>query len=161
MTAGGGVVFTLDVRNNGPAPADGVVVNDQLPAALTLVSATSSQLACTIAANAVTCTKATMAVGETATISITATVASSVTAGQTINNVATVATTTTDPVPSNNTDDSAITIESPPAPIASPPTPIVSLPVTGGSPWRGVAIGLVVLAGGLALVVASRRRRSA
>ncbi len=43
---GGNVTYTLTVHNNGPSPAAGVTVSDSLPAALTLVSATSTNGTC-------------------------------------------------------------------------------------------------------------------
>ena len=56
VTAGGTVNWTLSIANNGPAPSNGAVVTDTLPAGLTPVSVSSSiPDACTIAGQVVTC----------------------------------------------------------------------------------------------------------
>ena len=82
---GDDVVFTVTVVNNGPAEATGVVVSDALPAGLTLVSATPSVGAYSVASGS--WDVGTLANGATATLTITATVAPG-TGGQTLVNVA-------------------------------------------------------------------------
>ncbi len=69
---GSTVTFTITVRNNGPNAATNVAVQDQLPAGLTLVSATPSQGSY----NSVTGVWAvgTLASGATATLTLVATV---------------------------------------------------------------------------------------
>ncbi len=72
ITPGGTVVFTVQVKNNGPVGATGVQVTDLLPAGLTLVSSTVSQGTYTPASGLWNIN--TLANGATATLTITANV---------------------------------------------------------------------------------------
>ncbi|HXQ89001.1 MAG TPA: PASTA domain-containing protein [Solirubrobacterales bacterium] len=47
VAKGGKITYTIQVKNNGPERAGGVVLSNQLPAKTTLISATTSQGACT------------------------------------------------------------------------------------------------------------------
>jgi hypothetical protein len=85
------------VVNNGPATATNVVVADTLPAAFSLISASSTQGTCT-GTTAVSCTIGTMLNGASVTITLHGTAAS---AGS-LSNTATVSASETDPVPANN-----------------------------------------------------------
>ncbi len=69
---GGNLTYTLTVDNNGPAEAQNVVVTDNLPASVTLVSATPSQGSCTGVAT-ITCNLGNIANGVTATVTIVVT----------------------------------------------------------------------------------------
>ena len=93
---GSNVVFTVSATNNGPDAATGVVVQDQPPAGLTFVSASSG------AYNSITGAwpVGTLASGATATLTITATVTDHLP----ITNTATVAATTFDPATADNSD---------------------------------------------------------
>lgn len=62
--------YTVNVTNNGPGVATGVILTDTLPATATFVSATPSQGTCSGAAT-VTCRLGTIASGNTATVTIT------------------------------------------------------------------------------------------
>lgn len=95
---GRNLTYTVTVTNNGPDPAEGVVMTDTLPSSVTFVSATPSVGTCSGTAT-VTCELGTMANGAVATIDI---VVKPRQAGQ-ITNTATVTSTTTDPNLSNNT----------------------------------------------------------
>ena len=57
------LTYTLQVKNNGPAPATSVIVVDALPSGVTFVSATATQGVCN---SGVTCSLGDMAVGATA-----------------------------------------------------------------------------------------------
>ena len=85
------------------------------------------------------CTKPTMGVNESATFTLTTTVAASA-AGQSIDNTAVVSTSTSETTTSNNQDSEPITVQ------------VVVLPPTGGYVWNRVAI---------AIGVGARRRRTA
>jgi uncharacterized repeat protein (TIGR01451 family) len=95
---GRNLTYTVTVTNNGPDPAEGVVVTDTLPGTVTFVSSTPSVGSCSGTAT-ITCMLGTLADGATATIDI---VVKPTQVGQ-ISNTATVAATTTDPNLSNNT----------------------------------------------------------
>jgi uncharacterized repeat protein (TIGR01451 family) len=104
------VTFTLRPRNNGPFPADNVVVTDTLPADFTYVSASGTGWSCShdgsVTGGVVTCTRASYAVGAANNIAITAT-APTVTALTSATNNAGIASDTPDPVSSN--DDTTLT----------------------------------------------------
>ena len=100
--------ITLSVSNNGPDPAQGVVVNDALPSQFTAASASGGGLACTVpggAGGTLVCTLATLAptAGTPVQITITGTLAGGTT-GQSAVDAATVSSNTGDPDLSNNTD---------------------------------------------------------
>ncbi len=95
-------VYTLVVRNAGPAPAVTPRVSDLLPIGLTFVSAAGVGAGCTANGQSVTCDLLTMAVNATTTITLTVAVDRSAAPG--VTNSATVTSPTTDPVPTNNTD---------------------------------------------------------
>jgi uncharacterized repeat protein (TIGR01451 family) len=109
---GQNIDYTLTVVNNGPIQATGVTVNDPLPAAFTLLTASSTQGSCTGSTTAV-CAVGTMNVGATVTITIHGTV----TATGSLDNTATVtANESPDPTPSNNTSTAtAIAVDDIPA----------------------------------------------
>jgi len=93
------ITYTITVTNGGPSTAAGVTVTDTIPAAMTFVSAMSSQGTCSGTA-AVTCAIGTMASGATATVTV---VARTTTSTGFATNVATVSSTSADPNPANNT----------------------------------------------------------
>ncbi|HET6770572.1 MAG TPA: hypothetical protein VFH75_02910 [Actinomycetota bacterium] len=95
---GRNLTYTVTVTNNGPDPAEGVVLTDTLPGTVTFVSATPSVGSCS-GTSTVTCLLGTMANGATATIDI---VVKPTQTGQIVN-TAVVTSTTTDPDTSNNT----------------------------------------------------------
>ncbi|WP_408952121.1 DUF6923 family protein [Lysobacter sp. Hz 25] len=101
IIAGQTVQYQIVVTNNGPSIATGVVVNDT-PTNITITAISGA--GCT----AFPCTLGSLAVGATATITVTATVGPT---GGAFNNsaTATLPPGTTDPVPGNNTDDAPAT----------------------------------------------------
>lgn len=96
VTAGGSLTYTIQVTNNGPDPATGVIVTDTLPPSVTFVSATPP---CTQVSGTVTCNLGNLNASDTATVVITVTP----TAIGTINNSAQVTATEIDPNPADNT----------------------------------------------------------
>jgi uncharacterized repeat protein (TIGR01451 family) len=71
VLAGETLTYTLVITNNGPAPAEDVLVVDALPDGVTFVSATASQGLCN---GGVTCDLIDLAVGANATVEIVVTV---------------------------------------------------------------------------------------
>ena len=106
LIAGAQLTYVLAVVNGGPSAAAGVVVTDALPAGVTFVSATGPGGPCGVTAGVVTCNVGAMAAGATIAVSIRVIP----TAAGDIVNTATVQTTTTDPVPSNNSQTLRTTI---------------------------------------------------
>ncbi len=70
LKAGGQLTYTLDVTNNGPSNATGVVVTDTLPAPLTFVSGSSTSGTVTHTGQAVTAAVGNLAASQTATITL-------------------------------------------------------------------------------------------
>ncbi len=102
VVAGGSVAYSLVVVNNGPSDAANLSVTDTLPAGVTFVSATGAGWTCTNVGNvSVTCTRPALAAGATAP-TITVIVTAPAQAGS-LSNTASVAATTADPNPANNT----------------------------------------------------------
>ncbi len=106
VAVNGNVVYTLTIRNNGPAAATGVTVTDTLPAGVTFVSAVPSQGAACTGTATVTCVLGGLASGAQATVVVTITAP---TPGV-ITNVATVTGSEPDPAPQNNTATEPTTI---------------------------------------------------
>ena len=108
VAAGGDITYSLAVSNSGPSTATSVSVADALPAGVSFVSATGSGWTCGEAAGVVTCTRPSVTSGSTAptiTIQVTAPVGKAKAV-----NTATVSASTTDPDPSNNTDQATTTV---------------------------------------------------
>ncbi len=124
VPAGGQVMYTLVVKNNGPSDASGVTVSDPLPAGLTIVSATPSQGDCSTDAGVV-CDLGSVVAGGAAQVVVTATVATS--ASGDLNNTASVTSGQPDTDAANNRSASTINAQQPPAP-PSPPAPPVPPP---------------------------------
>ena len=98
---GQNLTYSLNVTNNGPDPASGVTVTDQLPPSVTFVSATASQGSCGESGGIVTCTIGAMADGAVVTITIVVRVNPP---PGTITNTASVSASSTDPNQDNNAD---------------------------------------------------------
>jgi uncharacterized repeat protein (TIGR01451 family) len=100
--SGGTITYNITARNNGPANATGVTVNDALPAGETLVSATPSQGTCS---GSFTCNLGSIASGGSATVTVVANVTA--TCGDTLTNTATISGDQFDPIPANNTSSTS------------------------------------------------------
>jgi uncharacterized repeat protein (TIGR01451 family) len=72
LPAGGQVMYTLVVRNDGPSDATGVRISDPLPAGMTLVDARPSQGSCATAGNDVSCDLGRLPDGGSAQLLVTA-----------------------------------------------------------------------------------------
>ncbi|MBJ7471107.1 MAG: DUF11 domain-containing protein, partial [Solirubrobacteraceae bacterium] len=105
---GGNVTWTVSVRNDGPGPATGVSLFDNLPAGVTVQSITPSQGTCG-SGDPFTCALGTLASGATATVAIAARPGLA-TAGTTLTNTASATTTAFDPDTGNDTATSPLTV---------------------------------------------------
>jgi uncharacterized repeat protein (TIGR01451 family) len=103
------IQYTLTITNNGPDTAQNVIVSDTLPPGLTSPAATTSKGTCTVGAT-ITCNLGSMTNAQTATVRITAVVGPH--AASPLRNTATVSSSTSDPVPANNSS-TATTIITP------------------------------------------------
>ncbi len=101
LVVGSNITYTLAANNAGPGQADNVVVTDPLPANVTYVSNTCGAA---FAAPTLTWTIGTLASGAGATCDV----AVQVNNFGPIDNTATIATTSTDPMPGNNTSTSSL-----------------------------------------------------
>jgi uncharacterized repeat protein (TIGR01451 family) len=128
INAGANVTYTIQVTNNGPNPASSVTFTDVVPAGTSLVSQSNpAGWSCnTIPAGGtgtITCTKASMANAETATLTVVATVNCNVANGTTINNTATVsAVSPSDSNTANNMSTASFVVNN--------PAPVVTASVT-------------------------------
>lgn len=113
----GQLTYTLTVINNGPSDASGVIITDNIPATLNIVSATSNDATVSTTGNTVTFTAATLASGATATATIVVSVAD--TTITTVANTATVTSVETDSNPNNNSSTANTTV-----------TPVADLRIT-------------------------------
>jgi len=142
------VKCTLVVTNTGPNAANNVVVTDELGPGLTFQSATSGGFTCTATGTPdVTCKRAVLSVGDTQTITVTATVDANVAGDAVLTDTATVSSDSTDPVPANNTstfdvkaapataDLRIVKTCSPPAPLLPGDTVKCTLVVTNLGPF--------------------------
>ncbi|MGW1278257.1 beta strand repeat-containing protein [Streptomyces tsukubensis] len=121
VTVGGTVSYAIVVTNNGPSDSTGWTVTDPIPAGLTNAATTTA--GCSISAGTLTCTGGPLAVGDSATITLTGTAPN---AG-TVTNTATVDGNDPDPNPGNNSDTTNTTV----TPL---PVPEVDLAVTKTGP---------------------------
>ena len=110
VVAGGQVMYTLVVTNNGPSDATGVTVSDAPPTGLSIVSTIPSQGSC----SGSTCQLGTIVRGGSALILVTANVAQGTT-GQIVNTAKVIAN-NPDPNPGNNTGTSTVRVSPPGTP---------------------------------------------
>jgi uncharacterized repeat protein (TIGR01451 family) len=118
VAAGGQVMYTLVVRNNGPSDDPNVSVSDPLPAGLALVSAAPSQGTCTTTNNVVSCELGALKDRGSAQVLVTANLtASAATCGSgSVTNTARVQGAHEDPNPDNNQASAQICGDPPPDP---------------------------------------------
>jgi uncharacterized repeat protein (TIGR01451 family) len=115
VTAGDNLTYTVTVTNNGPDTATSVTLTDNLPAETTFVSCSSTGGGvCGGSGNNRTVTFASLALGESETITFVANVNCSVADGTVISNTATVSAFTPDPDPTNNSSTATTTASNPP-----------------------------------------------
>lgn len=108
-TAGSVETYTIQVTNNGPSAAAGVVVNAPAVTDLTIRTASSTLGTCTITAGAINCPVGALAVGASAVITVQADIAATRAAGP-ISYTGSATTTTTDPVAANNSATATVTV---------------------------------------------------
>jgi uncharacterized repeat protein (TIGR01451 family) len=121
IEAGTDITYNLTVTNNGPSDASTVSLTDDVPANTTFVSATQNSgplftcapLPPAGGTGTITCTLGTFPAGSTATFTFVMHVSPSTPSGTNIVNTADVSTTTTDPVPGNNTSTSTAIVAAP------------------------------------------------
>src|SRR3989441_1136658 len=107
VNAGATLTYTVTVTNGGPSTAANVQVTDNLPAGVTLQSASGTGWTCMQAGGVVTCTRGSVVPGGAPPIAITVTPALC----GTITNRATVSSTTIDPSAANNTATATTTVQ--------------------------------------------------
>jgi len=104
-TAGSNLTYTITVTNNGPNAATEVSVTDALPSSASFVSVTASQGTCS-GTSTVICNLGTINNPGTATVTLVVTA----TPGGTVNNTASVASASCDPVTGNNSATASTTV---------------------------------------------------
>ncbi|MFQ5855578.1 MAG: DUF11 domain-containing protein [Anaerolineae bacterium] len=108
------ITYVLNVNNAGPSIAEEVQVTDTLPAGATFESAAGDGWACSEAGGVVTCTRASLPVGDAPPITITA-VAPTPDADTDITNNVEVSSSTPDPNPDNNRATASTRVVVPPS----------------------------------------------
>ncbi|MBA2702643.1 MAG: lamin tail domain-containing protein [Blastocatellia bacterium] len=112
VITGSNVTYTITVTNNGAANAQSVVVTDNLPGSVSLVScAANTGGVCGGSGNNRTITFASLAGGSSATIALVATANGA--AGSTISNTATVSSNTPDANSGNNSATTTTAVQAP------------------------------------------------
>ena len=153
------VTFTVDVTNDGPSAAHGVVVRDHLPGNVTVVSATSPNGACVSgtpgdAADPIVCLLGTIPSGGAATATVVARVAVTP-AGASVANRAWVSSATADLVNTNDGAEAVVAVSGTPvAPggLFNPVTPSRQFDTRDGA--GGVPVGKLGAGEVLAFTVA-------
>ena len=108
--------WTITIVNDGPSDAQNVAMTDTLPTALdaTTIVVDAGGSSCTLTGLQLDCTVATLADGDTVTVTVTGQVRADF-AGETLDNTAVVAADTADPDTTDNTDSAS----APNAPLAN------------------------------------------
>ena len=150
--------WTLDVANAGPDPAVDVVVRDIIPSVLTITGVSSDYFDCSTSGRTVTCTRDTMPVGASGTVTISVSLPDSAEAG-TIENVGNVESNVPDPNLSNNSDDASVDVVAQRPPVTQAPPPVTLPPTGSNSTSPLIQLGLLLLAAGALGVLTARRRR--
>jgi uncharacterized repeat protein (TIGR01451 family) len=109
VTVGEELTYSLTVHNAGPGTADDVAVSDTLPTGVTFGAASASQGTCAELDGVVTCDLGQLASGADATVTITVTP----TATGTLQNTASVTSTTPDPLGEDNFSSATTDVQAP------------------------------------------------
>ncbi|OGJ74039.1 hypothetical protein A2217_00110 [Candidatus Peribacteria bacterium RIFOXYA2_FULL_55_28] len=99
---GGTISYSVTVTNNGPATAQGVTINDPVPAGLTF-NPTASDPSCVQNGVNILCNNIALSNGQQRTVTVAFNVPQGAQCGTVFTNRATVSTSTTDPNSANNT----------------------------------------------------------
>jgi uncharacterized repeat protein (TIGR01451 family) len=152
VVAGNQLTYTVEVTNDGPVTAAGVILTDTLPSGVTFNSSLLSQGSCTLSVGTLTCNLGSLSSGATATLTIVVTVDPATPSGTILTNRADVASATPDRDPSNNSDsenttvvaeaDLSITKTDAPDPLSAGATLTYMLAVANAGP--STATGVVV-----------------
>ncbi|TWD82228.1 putative repeat protein (TIGR01451 family) [Kribbella amoyensis] len=111
VVAGRSITYKLTATNAGPSDAQGVTITDDVPEAVTDVSASATGGAvCTDAGGSVRCTAVTLAAGESIVVTVTGTVSPSAKPGELANTATVESRTPTDPTISDNTSTGTSTV---------------------------------------------------
>jgi uncharacterized repeat protein (TIGR01451 family) len=116
VIAGTTLTYTFNAVNNGPDPATTVVISDPLPTGTQFTSLTApAGWTCTTPAvgtnGTITCSKASMALAETAAFTAVVRICPEVTCGTVLTNTATITSATIDPVTANGTASAATLVQ--------------------------------------------------
>jgi uncharacterized repeat protein (TIGR01451 family)/fimbrial isopeptide formation D2 family protein len=107
-TAGGDLEYTINVTNNGPSDAQGVTLSDPLPASAAFVAFDSGGSSCTQSAGSISCSFGTLAAGASQLVKVHVTLGSNTPAS--VSDTATVATSTTDPDVADSTATATVLV---------------------------------------------------
>ncbi len=130
--AGSNGTFTIQATNNGPSDADTATITDVLPTGFTYVSTTSSLATCTNAGQTVTCAIGpTVSSGQTVTVTLVVAVDPAF-SGTSLNNTATIASSTSDPNMANNSSTNTVNFDQAQANLNA--TKAATGPLTAGEP---------------------------
>jgi uncharacterized repeat protein (TIGR01451 family) len=161
VAAGANLTYTIKVSNNGPSSATSAQWQDTLPAGTRLQSFTGvAGWGCSTPAigsgGGITCNKATVASGESASFTVVVRVDASVADGATLSNTATVSSSVSDPNVANNSATTTTSVVKPanladleiisvtdtpdPAPTNAPLTYTIKLRNNGPSAATGVEL---------------------
>ncbi len=108
VIAGQTVTFAYTITSGGSGDAQGITLHDPLPAGAAVVHADSSQGSCSTAGSEITCAIGTLAVGESAAVTIVLTAPA---VPGILTNTATLTTVTNDPLGGNNTVAIAVRVD--------------------------------------------------
>jgi len=144
VSAGGTITYTQVVSNAGPVAAAGVVLTETLPANTTFGSLSGSGWTCTTTAPYKCSDPANLGINASATLTFVVNVNSTVAAGSTITQTASVSATTSDPNNGNNSattnvlvaDSAALSVTNSPSPVPVQATKNITYTqtVTNGGP---------------------------
>ena len=104
LKADGSVTYTIKETNHGAGWSTGSTLSDNVPAAVTGVTATSSSATCSVVSQTVTCVVGQLKPGESVTVTVTGTV----TGTATVTNTVSVVGNEPDPNPANNRANASV-----------------------------------------------------
>ena len=110
VPAGGRLLYSLQVTNDGPQTATAVELTDTLPDGVTFVSAVPTQGSCSAVGQSVTCAVGDLPPGAGAQVLLTTAIAPRL-AGTSVRNEAAAASDTPDAGPSSNGDDATTAVD--------------------------------------------------